>query len=362
MKTRMIIFVDALPYNERVRLMSRLPALSSVRGMKPSFGYSVNLHYELFQGSRPDDVGFFGDANPVAGFREFRPKSYLRLFDAIRRFAPLLSRVIYKIMSRIFKMKLAFIPPSSLAGFQLNGRYLLQDHETLTIGGASYEVICYDSKLRFGARDKAVFSSALERIASPFVLAAFTEFDWTFHLNVPGSQAYEEKLEKMYSLLSELIQRRLEVFPEGEIYLVSDHGMAVNRTSLYCDLDRVVGSPFSSGVGYFYDSLYLKLWNAGNTDLYQEALRYVRDNFPGTFIESSERSAYGLTSADFGDEIFVLDEGFSFSPNFFGYRSLKCYHGYHPDNATMLGVFASNKSLPRDQYSTIEVFNVLSQG
>ncbi len=47
-------------------------------------------------------------------------------------------------------------------------------------------------------------------------------------------------------------------------------------------------------------------------------------------MTEDERREYGLTSARFGDFIYVLDEGLAFEPSTFARRKPIGMHGYHP--------------------------------
>ena len=47
-------------------------------------------------------------------------------------------------------------------------------------------------------------------------------------------------------------------------------------------------------------------------------------------MTEEERQTYGLTLPQFGDFIFVLDEGLAFEPSTFARRKPAGMHGYHP--------------------------------
>jgi len=359
---KLIIFVDGFPWSDA----SHIDGIDFIRSsfpMVPSYGYSVNLHHELFAGKSPDDLGFFGDANRKELINS-SPPWFLKLLDWFRLKLPFISRVTYKIVSKLFKKPMAFLPPSLLSKFEFSGGYLLQLNDSLEIGGTNFEVICFDTKLKFGERDYAALERGKELIddAVENLIVAFTELDWVFHVNGFRSTKYNQKISTLTSQIKQLGDYYLSKFPDGEVVVVSDHGMTDTKESINFQLEKRFGMPFSNGVSYFYDSLYLSLWNDGNEKLFNKMIGWLSNQDCGHFIEDKEREKYKLSDRNFGDKIYLLNEGFGFSPNYFGYRSLKAYHGYAPSVDSMKGVYCSSKDHPDKSihFTTRDVYEELS--
>lgn len=60
MTKNLIIFIDSLPFNILPQT-SFLNQMTERWSIQPGFGYSINLHAELFAGLLPDDIGYFGE-------------------------------------------------------------------------------------------------------------------------------------------------------------------------------------------------------------------------------------------------------------------------------------------------------------
>lgn len=358
---RLIIFVDGYPFS-KIHYLEKLKNFESFHALSPSYGYSVNLHHEMFQGKGADTLGFFGDMARVSS--TVSSSKMMKYLDICRIKFPFISRVIYKLLSLLFKFDYAFLPPSISCNFSRVGEYLLQIHKNISIGGEKYRIHCFDKKLKFGERDKEVFKSAfISTKTDNFIIAAFTEMDWVLHKFGFGSIEFEDKINQVFLYVDELAESFLELNPSGEIILVSDHGMVPCSSGVNFKLEEKFGLPFSDGVSYFYDSLYLHLWNDGNDSLYNEIIEWLSLRKEGSFIKGENRELYNICSNKFGDDIFLLHPGFAFAPNYFGYGLLKAYHGYAPEVVSGYGVFCSNKKTLNSThvYSSSEFYNYLRE-
>ena len=332
---KLILFVDGYPWGD-VHHLQNLNFIKNSFPMRPSFGYSVNLHHELFAGKSPDNLCFFGDANRKdSSFSS--PHLIIRLLDWFRFKYPFIVRVIYKILSRILRKPLAFIPPSLLKKFEFTGRYLFHTNDCLSFGNSSFKVVCYDKKIKFGKRDLSVFNETLNLIDDGYsnIISTFTELDWVFHISGYRTKRYNKKIDLLTTYLNKIGNYYLSKNPEGEVVIVSDHGMADTKQSVNFQLEKKFGMPFTNGISYFYDSLYLLLWNDGNDELYRDIIIWLKSQKCGSFINESDRKKFNISSHKFGNDIFLLEEGFGFAPNYFGYRPLKAYHGYAPNFESM---------------------------
>lgn len=359
---KLIIFIDGYPWEDS-KLLDRVSFINSKKSMKPSYGYSVNLHYELFQGKKPNDLGFFGDALRVSSKKPSQ-NNFIKFLNIIRFKLPFISRVFYKIYSKLLKKHIAFLPPYLLNNFEFAGSYLLKNNE-ININDTTFNVVCFDNKLKFGTRDQNVYKVGLQKIKNneKNLLLAFTELDWVFHTSGFRSKKYYEKVNQNITFLEELGQLYLEKNPDGEVVVLSDHGMADTKQSINFNLEDRFGMPFSNGVSYFYDSLYLFLWNDGNDKLFNSMVDWLSNQDSGHFISDDERKKYELDDPKFGSKIFLLNEGYGFAPNYFGYRLLKAYHGYAPDIDSMQGIFCSSRFMSDTSniFTTSDVFNDLTK-
>ena len=88
-------------------------------------------------------------------------------------------------------------------------------------------------------------------------------------------------------------------------------------------------------------------------------LENMLSSLPGNILSESQRREAGVLDSRFGDGIFLLNEGYGFCPNFFGFRPLKAYHGYEPQLKKSRGVLATNVMI-NSNLKNIDVFNILN--
>ena len=358
---KIIFFIDGYPYYLIDKIKS-YNLFKSYSVMKPSYGYSVNLHYELFQGIGPDKLGFFGDIAFINnGYEE--PSLFMKYWDNFRFKYPFFMRIIYKLLNKFLKKDFAFMPVSIVNNFTKKGKYLLQENEYLIIGDNKYKIYCYDKKSKFGTRDELVFKEALYDIThgkQQNLLIAFTELDWISHKFGVDSNEFNNKIVECINYMQKIKEITLQIDKNAEFVLVSDHGMVNTQKGINLNLEKKFGMPGKDGVYYFYDSLYLHLWDIKHhNNKYKELKEFLLSLNIGNFITKEERKIYKIDSNLFGDDIFVLNEGLAFAPNYFGYGLLQAYHGYRPDCFQNKGIFCSTKHHDKDEYSTYEIFDFL---
>ncbi len=125
MSQALIIFIDSLPFV----LLKKTPFLNSLPdkwGIEPGFGYSVNIHAELFAGLLPDDLGYFGEwmHNPQSS-PGWQYRALLPLMDAT--FRPyVLNRGVQHILTKRYSKghPMPNIPLRHLDKFALEGQHI----------------------------------------------------------------------------------------------------------------------------------------------------------------------------------------------------------------------------------------------
>ena len=145
----------------------------------------------------------------------------------------------------------------------------------------------------------------------------------------------------------------------GKVVIISDHGM-VNVHN-----DHIIDPKFEytiSGFGdkwmCYYDSLYLKIWSDDRSLL--KKFRLLLSKYPGKILDMRERKKAGASSIDFGNILYILNEGYAFAPNFFGRGTAKGYHGYMTNSDEHNGVFISQEiNSDTSNLNPIKVFEIL---
>jgi predicted AlkP superfamily pyrophosphatase or phosphodiesterase len=331
----LIVFVDSLPY----RLLGRMPQLDAAGekwSISPGFGYSVNIHAELFAGLLPDQVGYFGEwmHNPPQS-PGWRMRRLLPLLDALLR-PYVLNRGLQSLLTRGYRPGhvVPNIPLRHLDKFALEGPHILDDPQAYPYPS----IFTQFPRLRLiaipeapkGDRDDQLYGrglAAIEQSGSLFI--PFPDLDGFGHSYGIDGEPYRQHLARLDRWAATLEARFLNRYPDGHVFVVSDHGMVNVTRRVVLDIEEQVGRASSETYITFSDANVLRVW------IFDEAVRepiraYLRQFGAGQLVTEQERVEYGLTSPRFGDFIYVLDEGLAFEPSTFARHAPTGMHGYHP--------------------------------
>ncbi len=333
----LIVFVDSLPYALLPR-MERMRRAPEAWPLRPGFGYSVNIHAEMFAGLLPDDVGYFGewtyDPPHSPGWRYRR---ILPLLDAL--FHPyVLNRGLQTLLTRNYHPGVVVpnIPLRHLDKFALTGYHLLDDPAAFP----RPSIFTEHPEMRFlpiprlpkGERDAVSYEQTMallaEGVTSLFV--TLPDLDGFGHRYGIEGEPYLEHLRRLDLWLDAVVERFMEAHPHGHLFVVSDHGMVTVTKGLSLELERAVGPASHRTYVYFSDANILRVWV--KDEALRQPIRAYLDAFEGgRLVTDEERRDYGITNPRFGDFIFVLEEGLAFEPSTFARHKPKGMHGYHPE-------------------------------
>lgn len=352
-----IIFIDALPHSQVDRL-SVGPEIS-FRPMRSGVGYSVNAKAELFAGLLPDDLGLLNEYSMVNA-ASLGPGRFLQGVDRFERTSWLLRRVA----RRLTGGQINNIPFGQGRLFNRAGQAAYEREFHLpTVLDRVEERVLY-SQVTEEDRDSAVLSQLLSamRAGARSVFAAFPDLDRSLHQVGFRQSMLESKLD-FYSDAINYVSTLA-----SSVVIISDHGMS--PIVEICDIwnpARLLAK--QTGARYFLDSTMMRVWSpAGSIDDWSA---FCVDH--GLVeLTRSERSAYGVSSLEFGTHIAFCREGFVFSPNFYGRaRGLRpgeaAMHGYHPRSEAQVGVLGGfgewSRLLPstgNPEVSTLDVYRMLN--
>lgn len=360
----LIIFVDGFPYRY-LEQTNFLKSISTQYKITPSFGYSVNLHAELFAGLRPDDVGYFGEWN--FNLQQKNADWTCRIMaklSFIRTISPFLDRVVHYVLSRYLNYDCGNIPFDLLHLFSRTGMYPLQGnwkHKTI-FDEFDFTIIVPDFfPLPIGKKDKYSYIKSLEamNIGKERIFISFPDLDGIAHNFGLDSPHYKEHIEWIDRNIERMYYRFLNIHPQGKVVILSDHGMATAKESVNLQLERKFGRLNPNKLVHFYDSLYLRVW-VQDRSLKEEIIDFFQQSKVGHVLTEKERAFWGLSSPILGEIIFLLKEGYAFVPNYFGLRLQKAYHGYHPSLESQKCIFLYNKTwIENEPKYLIDVYNVL---
>lgn len=339
----LIIFVDALPY-KKIKLLPKVGDLLDIKSIEPSYGYSVNLHHQMFLGKTPDDMGFFGEYKFDYDYEAKKDGNFIiRIIDDGLNVLNLqfFRKAYRKFILRINDM----IPFKRRKYFKNNGTYMLRElNKTKEYLGNNYKVYLEELDTTLDKNMNKRLEEMREKIEKIMdveenLFLSFFTVDYYGHVYGPDDKRYDEIISKYDSFLYKIINYSKSKGAD-KIILASDHGMSTTKKHINLSkLEKKFSSEFGKSIVYFYDSLYFEAWGLnekGNEVL--EELKKELNSYEGKIINKDERIKYGFQNREFGDLIFVLDNGLAFSPNYFGYTKMKGYHGYAPGVEEQFGI------------------------
>jgi hypothetical protein len=344
----LILFVDALPFDD----LEQLPKLNAwpwKARLKPGFGYSINLHPELFSGLSPDEVGFFGewtvDPSRAPG-RRYR--ALLPLLDTLCR-SYLMNRGLQHILTKRYRPEriMPNLPLKRLGDFAIHGEKvgdpaygqpsIFSDHPGL-------ERVSMEG-LDKGARDAAVVDRAAEAIkrGALQLYVPLIDLDGIGHSHRRESDEWRAHLANLDEWIEILSAGFLTLHPEGQVFVLSDHGMTDVHGGVKFEIEAAVGPAGPDTYLYFTDSTLLRIWVYDET-LGEAIFDFLDASEVSTLIMQDEREAYGIANPAFGDFIAVLDEGLCFKPSTFARNIPAAMHGYHPEVYSQHAILAVRRA------------------
>ena len=343
MSHTLIIFIDSLPF----ALLKKTPFLNGIQekwGIEPGFGYSVNIHAELFAGLLPDDIGYFGEwmydpkNSPGWGYRALLP-----VMDTV--FRPyILNRGIQHLLTKRYSKghPMPNIPLRHLDKFALEGTHIQSSSfpaPTIFSEFPQMKTLPYRGIGRSkGERDAFLFKqgmSEIEEHSSLFV--PLPDLDGFGHQFGIDQEPYLNHLTAVDDWCQQLCERYQQSNPDGHIFIVSDHGMVNVDQGVYLDIEEKCGEASNDSYVYFSDANLLRVWILDDK-VTQVIQTYLEQFSHGRLLTEAERQTYGLTSLSFGDFIFVLNEKLAFQPSTFARNIPKGMHGYHSQAPNQAGV------------------------
>jgi len=225
----------------------------------------------------------------------------------------------------------------------------------------------YDQKVSFQSRIDSVISwfSYPIKHRPRLTLLYFHEPDWTGHEYGPNSQETILQIERMDSVLGDLISKtnNLSISSKLNIIIVSDHGMTdvyPEKTidlSSYTDLSSL--DVTGAGPTVFISSNSKKLLKRTYNDLknIKNAKIYFKNKIPQRF--------HYRNHVRIPDILIVADEGWSLMPLGHGSYNPKGSHGYDNTLDNMKAIFIANgpsfkSGYTRDEFENIHIYPLVA--
>jgi len=344
----LVIFLDALPHEHLKAYAPFLSSLGHESSLLPGLGFSINVFPELFAGLTPDAVGFFNKwglsqslwKGEVVSESSTGIALVRALVDRFTRRPQILSRGLHKIYGGITgKGNVANIPFSYLPFFEKNTKdslptpYIFEKCNLITI---QHDRLSGSLK----RRDRQAFAAALEEIRKGNdVFVTLGYLDAVGHLWGPDSDEFAQQIRQLDEWCRQLVDTFCSVHGEqANVVICSDHGMAAVEEGVFVDLQKYFGKPSLDAYFYFQDSVMLRVW-VKPPALTTEIADYLDNLNFGALLTEAERKDYCIQRREFGDLIFVLDEGKLFWPGWYGGRFPAGMHGYRPELRSQQAIF-----------------------
>jgi hypothetical protein len=172
---------------------------------------------------------------------------------------------------------------------------------------------------------------AMERIDFAFVY--WPELDGLLHRVGNLSPEVPQKLRRYEQMLARLLATARAHYEEVRLYIFSDHGMA--NCDRHLDLRSTIQAlPLRHGEDYavVYDSTMARFWFL-NDRARREIPACLAGVPQGRILDDAELADLGTLFPDrqFGELIFLMEEGTLIVPSDMGERPIRAMHGYHPD-------------------------------
>ncbi len=362
MSKNLIVFVDAFPY-EGLKYAEYLSSFKQKARVIPGIGFSINVKAEIFGGYKPDDAGFFCEwmYDPHSPLKKWRP--VFSLIYNFSRFNYITDRITHKLLSKILKENIFNIPFDVLRYFKKSGTNAYEDefHLPTILSTKDFKKILYSNYPSSRARDKLILIDAKKIIKKDIfenLFIALADLDHFTHRRGVGSPEHIDKIKWLDHELKNLCDQFLEKNPDGNIIILSDHGMANVEKAVKIELKKQFGKIGEDSYIPFIDSTMLRIW-IFRESLYKKIEEYLSTYGHGVVLNRNERKKSGISSKKFGDIIFLLEEGKVFIPSYFGKNVPKAMHGYHPELRSQQGMIVCNNFLlEKSKYRTHELFNI----
>ena len=337
MKPICVVFADAFAYGGYIHLEG-IGVENSLYRLTPGIAYSSNLHYQIFQGKSPDDLGVFTDFAYDMKTKDLSCGKIGRFMDKTRPVNDL-----YRFLYRKITKKSDNIPFCERKAFVRKGKYMfMQDGECFVFGrrcAKAYEKTV-DASFE---KANAFLDSGEENIA-----VVLEELDCRGHVVGYKGKEYTEAAKEIIEKSTHLFKKFKEKYPDGYYMLISDHGMAYVNTGINITdyITRIAGAP---GKDYFFfnDSVYLRFWSE-NEEKLANIQSAMQDCTALVFLDADTRKRFGAADLQFGNLLYRLKQGCVFDPSCFGitgHAICTGMHGYMEHTDESSGIVATNIDL-----------------
>ena len=354
-KLSLFIMVDACGWE----IVKDHPFLKNIaphrRKLESVFGYSSTCVPSILSGRWPDEHRnwcYFIYDPEHSPFRSLRLLRWLPTALTSRR-------IVRRYLTKLVKVRLNFRGYFDLYNIPFRFIHLFDFTEKkspLKPGGMNRGKNVFDlleeKKIPYYVTDPSLPESEhlrllLEEIRSKRIDFAFQYWaglDGLLHMVGNDSPEIPQKLDHYQEWIEQLMSVARENYREVELHVFSDHGMA-NCDRLLDLRSKIDELGLQMGVDYavVYDSTMARFWflKSGVRERVEQVLAGVPE---GRVMGEEELRKYRAYFDDhqFGELIWLAQEGVLIVPSHMGERPIRAMHGYHPTDPQSYATLFSN--------------------
>lgn len=368
-KPTMVLFIDAFRYDylsaEETPFLYGIAEQQFSASVQTILGYSDAIDASIFTGVQPRQHGHWimhkyqPQSSPLKMFKVFSFIDMIPSDFVIRGTKFVLSAFIGKLLARKYKyeqLSTHNIPYKVIDQFGWTTRKgvfsknpfpefptlfdILEQNgmSHVFIDAAKLSLIHrYNSSKKI--RGKVVDSLTGLAAKKDLYFIYFHHLDHFAHRYRTDSKIFRDELKEMDRTIEYTINSAKSLFhDELNIMIISDHGMV--NTDVFIDVrDLVQDRAFGKDYLLFLDSTMIHIWYL-NESKRNEVRRRIENLNCGRFIDRAEKKCLGLDfdNRDYGDEIYLLEPGYSIFPNFMSWLKPHAMHAYDPKEQSQLGI------------------------
>lgn len=351
------IFVDALRPDfiseKNTPFLYRCAKDNPAMKLETILGYSDAIDTTIFTGVHPDINGYwmrywYDPAN--SPFKNISLLKIFRLIDFIPS-AFIRSGINFTLYYSYYKWlskKLGYdelasfnIPYNILQNFGIVQKKSLFDKDPFTDIPTLFDVLRNNKKTFYYTH--GLKKDTYEKLTEVDLgIIYFSDIDASAHLIGIDNFLFSRTLKKLDTKFEEIFNVVKKNNPDVNILIFSDHGMAkVNKILKLNNLMNLDG--FGKRYLLALDGTMIRFW------YFDDAIKsIIRNDFIdkqyGHFLSEKEKQDLRIDFSHnkWGDDIYLLDQGYAIFPNFMSWAKPTAMHAYHPKYEEQHGIFIIN--------------------
>ena len=330
------------------------------------FGYSSGCVPSIVSGRWPDEHRNWCYFVYDPAHSPFRVLRWLRWLPA----AVTSRRIVRRWLSKFVKVRLNFRGYFDLYNIPFRYVHLFDFTEKkspLLPGGMNVGSNIFDyltaHKIPYFVSDPArsdeqnrdALIASIESESADFAFCYWPSLDGLLHAVGNDAPEIPLKLRTIEQWLEQVLAVAKQHYTDVRLYVFSDHGMA--NCDEYLDLQaRIQALPVRMERDYavVYDSTMARFWFF-NDEARQLITAELQSIPQGRIIPDDELRQYRVLFADrqFGELIFLMNEGVLIVPSHMGQRPIRAMHGYHPTAPQTYATLLTNQPAIPDDLTAI---------